>query len=126
MWQLKLKMNKRKAALLAVFGGLTVFTIKMLAYVISDSVALLSDALESIINVLASVMMFFSITIAQLKEDSEHQYGHQKAENISALLEGLLIIIAAVVIAEASLNRILRPVELYNLDLALAISLTAT
>lgn len=119
-------MRKRHVALIAILGGVLVFSIKLLAYLVSDSVALLSDALESIVNVVASVMLFASIAIAERSEDAEHQYGHHKAENISALIEGLLIIVAALLIVETSVGRILDPVQLQNVDLGLGISLVAT
>ncbi len=119
-------MNKLSFALLAIVVGATVLVLKLLAYLASGSVALLSDALESIINIVASVMMAFSIWIAAKPADRNHNYGHQKAENISCLVEGILIIIAAVLIIEASVGRLLAPAGLGNVDVALVISLAAT
>ncbi len=119
-------MNKLRFAFLAIAVGAVVLVLKLLAYLTSGSVALLSDALESIINIVASVMMMFSIWIAAKPADLNHNYGHKKAENISALIEGLLIIIAAVLIIEASVGRLLAPEGLGNVDLALLISLSAT
>lgn len=119
-------MNKNQIAMLAIAGGALIFILKVSAFLVSNSVALLSDALESIINIVASIMMFVAITIASRSEDQEHQYGHQKAENISALVEGILIIIAAVLILEASVGRLLAPVGFSNIDLGMIISLSAT
>ncbi|TFG27692.1 cation diffusion facilitator family transporter, partial [Candidatus Thorarchaeota archaeon] len=85
-------MNKNTAALIAITGGLIVFSIKIIAYFISNSVALLSDALESIVNILASGMMIFSIYISERPADETHNYGHQKIEDISSAFEGILII----------------------------------
>jgi cation diffusion facilitator family transporter len=112
--------------MLAIAGGIFILVLKMLAYVVSDSVALLSDAMESIINVVASVMMLTALIISARKPDEGHRYGHSKAENISALVEGVLIIIAAVLIVEATIGRLSSPVGFINIDLGLIISLCAT
>ena len=119
-------MKKQQIALLVIIGGIAVFAIKLLAFLVSNSVALLSDAMESIINIVASIMMFTAGIIAARPEDENHKYGHEKAENISALVEGVLIIIAAVLIIEAALSRIFNPVAFGNIDLGLILSLGAT
>ncbi|MDW5562689.1 MAG: cation diffusion facilitator family transporter [Methanomassiliicoccus sp.] len=119
-------MDKGRIAVLAIAVGIVVFLLKLLAYAVSDSVALLSDAMESIINIVASIMMFVALMISARPEDADHRYGHQKAENISALIEGVLIIIAAVLIVEATIGRLFDPVALENVDLGLLISLAAT
>lgn len=119
-------MKKQQVAMLAIIGGIIVFSLKLFAYLVSDSIALLSDAMESVINIVASIMLLISLRIADRPEDEDHRYGHQKAENISAFVEGFLVIIAGALIIEASLSRILNPVELSNIDLGLVISLSAT
>jgi len=67
-------MNKKQIALLAIFGGVFIFLLKLLAFYTSNSVALLSDAMESIINIVASIMMFTAVIIAAMPEDEEHEY----------------------------------------------------
>jgi cation diffusion facilitator family transporter len=119
-------MKKERMAALAVMGGVLIFAIKLSAYFISDSVALLSDALESIVNIVASVMMFVSIRIAMMPADDEHKYGHQRAENISCLIEGILIIIAAILIIAASAGRLMDPQPFDSISIALIVSLVAT
>ena len=119
-------MDKMRIATIAIVVGIAVFLLKVLAYLLSNSVALLSDAMESIINIVASVMMYLALTVASRPEDLDHKYGHYKAENISALIEGILIIIAAAVIVEASISRLLNPVPLENIDIGLLVSLGAT
>lgn len=119
-------MKKRQAALIAVFGGITILFIKLLAYFLSNSMALLSDALESIVNIVASGLMFFSVYISEKPADESHQYGHQKIENISSLLEGLFIIAAAFLIIYAAAGRLFGSVELFELDLAIGVSMVAT
>jgi cation diffusion facilitator family transporter len=118
--------KKNDLALIAIIGGITVFAIKLSAYFVSNSIALLSDALESIINIVASILLFFSLRIAERPPDEEHKFGHKKAENISCLVEGMLVLIAAFFIIEASVGRIFNPVELSSVNLALLISLSAT
>ena len=119
-------MEKRKAAIIAVLGGLAIFMIKIVAYFLSDSVALLSDALESIVNIAASMLMFYSVYISGKPADEKHKYGHQKVENISSLVEGFLILVAAIFIIHTALERIFKPVILEEIDLALIVSLAAT
>lgn len=119
-------MDKSRIAVLAIVVGVIVFVLKVMAYLVSDSVALLSDAMESIINIAASILMFAALIIASRPEDVDHRYGHQKAENISALIEGILIIIAAILIVEATIGRLFNPIVLENVNLGLLISLSAT
>ncbi len=119
-------MSKYTSAVTAIVGGLIIFGLKLGAYFLSGSVALLSDALESIANIAASLMMFVSVRISNKPPDSIHQYGHQKVENISAFIEGALILIAGSAIIYTAINRFLNPVELGTLDIALGVSLIAT
>jgi len=117
---------KQRAAITAVIGGLAIFGIKLLAYFISDSVALLSDALESIVNIAASALMLFSVRISEMPADRNHQYGHQKVENVSSFVEGVLVLIAAFLIVQTAARRLFKPVELQSLGLALGVSFLAT
>jgi len=119
-------MKKNTAALIAIIGGLVVFSIKFIAFYISNSVALLSDALESIVNILASGMMLFSIYISEKPADDTHKYGHQKVEDISSVFEGILIIVAAILIVNAAAGRLFVSSELLELNLGIAISVVAT
>lgn len=121
-----MRMEKRGAALTAVTGGLVIFSIKLVAYLVSGSVALLSDALESTVNVMASMMMFYALYVSSKPADEEHQYGHEKVENISCLLEGVLVLIAAIFIIHTSIERLYEPVKLVKIDLAVVISILAT
>mgnify|MGYP001772602199 FL=1 len=119
-------MKKITAGILAVIGGLTVFVIKFIAYIISNSVALLSDALESIINIAASIIMLFSIYISEKPPDESHQYGHQKIEEISRLIEGILVVMASVFLIYTAVNRLFNPPELLLLNIAITVSMIAT
>ena len=115
--------QKQDVAKLAVAVGVTIFVIKLTAYLISGSVALLSDALESIVNIAASIMMMASIRVAMMPADREHKYGHQRAENISCLVEGVLIVMAAILIVVASLERLASPQPFTSIGLAIAVGL---
>jgi cation diffusion facilitator family transporter len=119
-------MRKKQAAFMAIVGGITVLGIKLLAYFISNSVAFLSDAMESVVNIAASGLMFFSIHISEKPADDSHNYGHQKIEEISSMLEGLFIIAAALLIVYAAAGRFFEYAELFELNLAIGISMLAT
>jgi len=119
-------MDKKSTAASAIIGGVVILIVKLYAWWISGSVALLSDALESIVNILASVMMFASVLISEKPPDDDHMYGHQKIENISCLMEGFLVIAAGLLIAWAAYGRLSNPVEIVELNIAVFISLFAT
>jgi len=119
-------MKKKQAALIALVCGIAIFGIKLVAYFISNSVALLSDALESIVNITASGLMLFSVCISERAPDRSHKYGHEKIEDISSLVEGIFIIIAALLIIHAAAGRLFEPAELFKLDIAIGISMFAT
>jgi len=120
------RMDNRGAALLAVGGGLIIFAVKLGAWYISGSVALLSDALESIINIVASCLMLYSVYVSRKPADDEHHYGHQKVEYITSLAEGGLIITAAIFIIHTALERLSDPVPITSVGSAIGINLFAT
>ena len=119
-------MEKKQAALIAVVCGIAIFGIKLVAYFISNSVALLSDALESIVNIAASGLMLFSVCVSERAPDNSHKYGHEKIEDISSLVEGIFILIAALFIIYAAAGRLFEPAELFELNIAIGISMFAT
>ncbi len=89
--------------------SLGVMWLKMLAWWVTGSVALLSDGLESFVNVAAAFLAYFVIRYAQRPADHDHQFGHHKAEYISAVVEGGLIIVAAILIIGEAWDGILAP-----------------
>ncbi|QTL02712.1 cation transporter [Aquabacter sp. L1I39] len=93
----------------SVVIGILVLALKTGAWWVTGSVALLSDALESIINVAASLAALVALNISQRPADDNHQYGHHKAEYISAVLEGVLIVVAAGSILRESYYGLLDP-----------------
>jgi len=90
----------------AFVGGVAIFGIKLYSFSISGSVALLSDALESIVNIVASLMMYMSVVISERPPDENHSYGHQKIENLSSLAEGGLVLVAGALIAREAVGRL--------------------
>jgi cation diffusion facilitator family transporter len=96
-------------AAISVAVGLAVLVIKLLAWQLTGSVALFSDALESIVNVAASTAALLAISYGARPADANHPYGHHKAEYFSVVLEGVLIIVAAIVILREAYASFLSP-----------------
>jgi cation diffusion facilitator family transporter len=90
--------------------------IKLIAYLATRSVAILTDALESIVNVAAGFIGLYSLYVAAKPKDSDHPYGHGKAEFISAAIEGTMIAVAGVLILYKGIQQLINPVELRQLD----------
>ncbi|WP_315899550.1 cation diffusion facilitator family transporter [Roseovarius atlanticus] len=101
-----------RLAMASIFVGAIVLAIKSLAWWLTGSVALLSDALESTVNVATAIAALIAIRIAAIPADSSHPYGHHKAEFFSAVLEGVMIIIAALVILREAYRGFLDPAAL--------------
>lgn len=108
--------------------GAAVITIilKTVAYELTGSVGLLSDALESLVNLVGSFMALAMLTIAARPADQDHAYGHSKAEYFSSGVEGTLILVAALGIAMAAIPRFFHPRELEQVGAGLAVSVVAS
>lgn len=89
-------------AAVSIAVGVAVLALKYLAYHLTGSVALLSDAIESIVNVVTAIVALIAIRFAARPADKDHPYGHHKAEYVSAVVEGVLIVIAALAIMRAA------------------------
>jgi cation diffusion facilitator family transporter len=89
--------------------GLVVLGLKLVAWAMTGSVALLSDALESIVNVVTAIAALVAIRIAARPADSNHPYGHHKAELFSAILEGVMIVVAALAILHQAYGGLMAP-----------------
>lgn len=110
--------NKR-AAIISMAVGLLMFTAKISAYLITGSSAIFSDAAESVVHIFATGMALFSIFLSNKPADQSHFYGHGNVEYFSAGIEGILIIIAAVVIIFESTKDLILGVELQKMDIGL-------
>lgn len=118
--------SKMRLATGSILVGLLVLLIKAAAYWVTGSVALLSDALESTVNVATAVAALIAIHVAAQPADATHPYGHDKAEFFSAVLEGVMIIVAALLILREAWGSLAAPRALEAPALGLAINLAAT
>jgi cation diffusion facilitator family transporter len=116
----------KRYAWLSIGAALTTIALKGGAYVITDSVGLLSDAVESLVNLLAAIIALFALSVAERPADEEHAYGHTKAEYFSSGFEGALVLVAAAGIVAAAVTRLLDPEPIENVRLGVAITLVAT
>ena len=98
-----------RVAIGSIVIALLVMAIKYWAYLLTGSVALLSDALESIVNVITAVIAFWAVSISAKPADSDHPFGHHKAEYFSAVLEGVLIVVAALLILHEAYSALREP-----------------
>src|SRR5512133_1278641 len=110
----------------SIIAAILTISIKSAAYLMTDSVGFLSDAMESLINLAAGIVAFVMLTISVRPPDKEHPFGHDKAEYFSSFIEGLLIVIAAIGIAIAAIDRIYHPKPLDKLNIGMALSVIAT
>ena len=113
-------------AWLSIATGVTVFGLKLGAYAITGSVGLLSDALESIVNIVAAVVALVALRTAMKPADERHHFGHGKAEYFSAQIEGFMILLAAIVIIGTAIERLLKPAPLEQIGWGLAVSTIAS
>ena len=113
-------------AWLSIATGIVVFALKLLAFGLTDSVGLLSDALESTVNIVAAFVALVALKAAATPGNERHHFGLSKAEYFSALFEGLMILIAAGLIMFAAIPRLLDPQPLEDLGSGLTISLIAS
>jgi cation diffusion facilitator family transporter len=114
-------------AWLSIAAAIVTIGLKSFAYLLTGSVGLLSDAVESVVNLLAAIIALAMLIVAARPADEEHQYGHSKAEYFASGAEGVLILLAAVSIAVAAVHRIIapRPVEQAGIGLAIAVVASA-
>ena len=111
---------------LSIIAAVLTIALKSYAYWLTGSVGLLSDALESLINLVAAVIVLISLNIAARPPDESHSYGHDKIEYFSSGAEGMMILLAAGSIAYTAWERLLHPEPLQQLDVGIAISVFAS
>lgn len=112
-------------ALLSIGAALVTISLKSVAWWVTGSVGLLADAAESLVNLVAAVFAFYALKISIRPPDKDHPFGHSKAEYFSAQLEGVMIFVAAVVIIQQAINRIMNPIPIENIGIGVAISAVA-
>jgi cation diffusion facilitator family transporter len=113
-------------AWLSIGAALATISLKTSAYLLTGSVGLLSDALESLVNLIGALVALIMLTIAARPADESHVYGHSKAEYFASLFEGLLILGAATGIIVTAIQRLLAPRPLEQLGLGLTVTLAAS
>lgn len=116
---------KTRAAFLSLGVGLVMLLVKVSAYLITGSTAVLSDALESVVHVLATAFALYSVFKTAQPPDRSHPYGHGKVEYFSAGFEGAFIVVAALTILYASVRNLLRGGEPERLDMGVLLTLLA-
>ena len=116
----------KRYALLSIAAAIATIGMKTLAFALTGSVGLLSDALESLVNLAAALIALYALTVAARPADEDHAYGHTKAEYLASGFEGALILVAALSIAVASIGRLITPQPIDSLGLGAAIALGAT
>jgi len=113
-------------AWLSIAAALVTIALKTTAYLITGSVGLLSDAVESLVNLVGGIMALAMLTVAARPADDDHSYGHSKAEYFSSGVEGGLILVAAISIGVAAVMRIITPKPLEAVGVGLLVSVAAS
>ncbi len=111
---------------LSISAAISTIALKTYAYLLTDSVGLLSDAMESVINLVAAMIMLIVLHIAAQPPDEKHPYGHEKIEYFSSGAEGVMILLAALSIGYTAWERLWNPQPLQQLDVGIAISVLAS
>jgi len=113
--------RKVKIAALSILSNTTLIIFKVIAGLLSGSVSIISEAIHSGMDLVASMIAFFSVRESSKPADKAHPYGHGKIENISGIAEGLLIFVAAAMIIYKAINKIFEPVGIEEAGIAIAV-----
>ena len=111
---------------LSIAAAVATISLKTAAWLLTGSVGLLSDAAESVVNLVAAIVAMAALRWATKPADEEHAYGHQKAEYFSAGVEGALIVVAALIIAISAIDRLLHPEAISDVGVGLAVAVSAS
>ena len=116
----------RKFVYLSILAAIATIGIKITAYFLTNSVGLLSDGLESCVNLVAAVVALFLLTLSEKPADEDHAFGHSKAEYFSSAIEGGLIVVAAVAIIWSAVPRLVNPLPVENVGIGLLVATGAS
>lgn len=119
-------MNKEQAALLSIISNTLLIIFKLIAGILMNSVSVISEAVHSFIDLLASIIAFFSIKASEKPEDEKHPFGHGKYENISGFVEAILIFFAAIFIIYESAKKLISGVEIESLSSGILVMLVSS
>lgn len=114
-----------RAGVVSLAVGSAILALKLLAWLLTGSTALLADAAESVVNVLAAAILTYSLAVSARPPDANHPYGHGKAEALSAMVEGALVMVAGLAIVAEAARRIYLGPELHNLGQGISVSVFA-
>jgi len=119
--------RKVKVASLSIASNTMLIILKIIAGVLSGSVSILSEAIHSSMDLLAAIIAFFAVRFSSKPADEKHPYGHGKIENISGVIEGLLIFIAAALIIKEAISKLMNPGDkLFNVPVAVGVMLISS
>lgn len=119
-------MNKKQAAYLSIISNSILIIFKLIAGIAMGSISVLSEAIHSSIDLIASFIAFFSIRKASLKEDTDHPFGHGKYENVSGFVEAILILFAAIIIIYEAVQKLIHGSKVDNIISGIVVMLTAS
>ena len=114
---------KKKTARLSVISNTILIIMKLTVGIITNSVSILSEAIHSSLDLVAAIIAFFSVRISGIPADKEHPFGHGKAENVSGVIEALLIFVASAWIIAEAVKKIVNPGEAVSLGLGSVVML---
>ena len=113
--------KKTKAAAISIASNTALILLKIVAGLVTGSVSLIAEAIHSIMDLIAAIVAFFSVKVSDQPADRKHQFGHGKAENISGVVEGVLILIAAGLIMYEAVQKIITGVSLEIIEVGIGI-----
>jgi cation diffusion facilitator family transporter len=112
---------KSRTAALSVISNSTLILLKLIAGTLTGSVAILTEAIHSSIDLVASIVAYFSVRKADEPADESHRYGHEKIENVAAAIEGILILVGSAAIAFESIRRLIHGGSVHTVGLGIAV-----
>jgi cation diffusion facilitator family transporter len=113
--------KRSRAAAVSIISNTSLIALKVAAGLITGSVAILTEAIHSAVDLAASFIAYFSVRQAEAPADTDHRYGHEKFENVAAAAEGVLILIGSGVIVYAAIRSLVHGVELEALGIGIAV-----
>jgi cation diffusion facilitator family transporter len=113
--------KKTRAAALSIASNTSLILLKIVAGFITGSVSLIAEAIHSTMDLIAAIIAFVSVRISDNPADKQHQFGHGKAENLSGVIEGMLILVAAGLIVSEAIHKIIEGVSLEIIEVGIAV-----
>lgn len=113
--------KKVRTARLSIFSNIFLILIKLVAGVMSGSVSIISEAIHSSMDLMAAVIAFFSVRISSNPPDKKHPYGHGKFENVSGVVEAMLILVAAIWIVYEAIHKLIKPTEVDSIGIGIIV-----